>query len=163
MLQGTQQPVEQEVQELIQHLPVVGIQVHLEEVTQLQDLATHRQDKASRPTLFQATQHSLEAILPSLCILPHQVVILLELQEVILLLEDNQVILLPLVDLLCTLVIMHLLLQHRVLVLSNLSRTRYTCQYIQQYFQVRGYLWNQRSSTFDFAPLPFRIINSFSL
>ena len=99
MLQGTQPPVEQEVQEPIQHLLVVDIQVHLEEVTQLQDLATHRQDKASLPTLFQATQHSLEAILPSLCILLHQVVILLELQEVILLLEDNQAIHQPLVDL----------------------------------------------------------------
>ena len=116
VLQGTQQPVEQEVQELIQHLPVVGIQVHLEEVTQLQDLATHRQDKASRPTLFQATQHSLEAILPSLCILPHQVVILLELQEVILLLEDNQVILLPLVDLEAILLLHRLIHLHRELI-----------------------------------------------
>ena len=116
MLQGTQQPVEQEVQEPIQHLPVVGIQVHLEEVTQLQDLATHRQDKASRPTLFQATQHSLEAILPSLCILLHQVVILLELQEVILLLEDNQVILLPLVGLEAILLLHRLIHLHRELI-----------------------------------------------
>ena len=116
MLQGTQQPVEQEVQELIQHLPVVDIQVHLEEVTQLQDLATHRQDKASRPTLFQATQHSLEAILPSLCILLHQVVILLELQEVILLLEDNQAILLPLVGLEAILLLHRLTHLHRELI-----------------------------------------------
>ena len=116
MLQGTQPPVEQEVQEPIQHLPVVDIQVHLEEVTQLQDLATHRQDKASRPTLFQATQHSLEAILPSLCILLHQVVILLELQEVILLLEDNQVILLPLVGLEAILHLHRLIHLHRELI-----------------------------------------------
>ena len=116
MLQGTQQPVEQEVQELIQHLPVVDIQVHLEEVTQLQDLATHRQDKAFRPTLFQATQHSLEAILPNLCILLHQVVILLELQEVILLLEDNQVILLPLVGLEAILLLHRLIHLYRELI-----------------------------------------------
>lgn len=116
VLQGTQQPVEEEVQELIQHLPVVDIQVHLEEVTQLQDLATHRQDKASRPTLFQATQHSLGAILPSLCILLHQVVILLELQGVILLLEDNQVILLPLVGLEAVLLLHRLIHLHRELI-----------------------------------------------
>ena len=116
VLQGTQQPVEQEVQELIQHLPVVDIQVHLEEVTQLQDLATHRQDKASRPTLFQATQHSLEAILPYLCILLHQVVILLELQEVILLLEDNQAIHQPLVDLEAILLLHRLIHLHRELI-----------------------------------------------
>ena len=116
VLQGTQQPVEQEVQELIQHLPVVDIQVHLEEVTQLQDLATHRQDKASLPTLFQATQHSLEAILPNLCILLHLVVILLELQEVILLLEDNQVILLTLVDLEAILLLHRLIHLYRELI-----------------------------------------------
>ena len=104
------------MQEPIQHLLVVDIQVHLEEVTQLQDLATHRQDKASRPTLFQATQHSLEAILPYLCILLHQVVILLELQEVILLLEDNQVILLPLVDLEAILLLHRLIHLHRELI-----------------------------------------------
>ena len=109
------------MQELIQHLPVVDIQVHLEEVTQLQDLATHRQDKASRPTLFQATQHSLEAILPSLCILLHQVVILLELQEVILLLEDNQAIHQPLVDLEAILLLHRLIHLYWELILLRLQ------------------------------------------